>query len=552
MIELPIYNKILVFLIDLIGIWLAILVYRDNSKRILNKIFVFIVILMFLWVNFAYFARVIGPDLIYLSLLFLKIAWFVTPLFFTFLYILAIYLLKKEKQYQLLTKFVLFFGIGITLITGFTNLIIKEIKFIDGNLVIIYGMGMLLFLGVISFLIYATLYPLFKGYFKFSKKEKQKIQYFLLGISIFYLANIIFNIILPLVFGVVHFYWLGDYSAIFLLGFTGYAIVKQKLFGMKVVSTSLFVGLIAILILLDTLFFTPDFNLQLFKAVILILFIYFGYLLIKGVKKEIEQREKLEKTAKTLTETSNKLQKSYKKLEKLDKAKSEFISIASHQLRTPLTATKGYTSMILEGTYGKLSGKIRKPMESVYKANERLIKLVNELLSISRIESGKMELKLEKASLNEIIKSVIDELKVRTREKNIYLRFEEPLKNSPEYASAENILVDKDKIRHIVSNLIDNAIHYTEKGGIKVKIMKKREKIRIIISDTGDGMDKEELSKVFNSFSRGKAGSRLYTEGAGLGLYIARRFVKMHKGSIWAKSRGKGKGTVFYIELPVK
>ena len=100
--------------------------------------------------------------------------------------------------------------------------------------------------------------------------------------------------------------------------------------------------------------------------------------------------------------------------------------------------------------------------------------------------------------------------------------------------------------------MIDNAIRYTDKGGVKVKAYKINDKIRIEVSDTGAGMTKEELSKIFESFSRAGAGTRLYTEGVGLGLYVARRFVEMHNGKIWAESPGKGKGSTFFIELPIK
>ena len=101
-------------------------------------------------------------------------------------------------------------------------------------------------------------------------------------------------------------------------------------------------------------------------------------------------------------------------------------------------------------------------------------------------------------------------------------------------------------------NVVDNAVRYTEKGGVTIKCQMSNVKCQIVVSDTGAGLIKYELSKMFESFSRGMAGTRLYTEGVGLGLYIARRFVEMHQGKIWAESKGKGKGSTFYIELPIK
>jgi signal transduction histidine kinase len=199
--------------------------------------------------------------------------------------------------------------------------------------------------------------------------------------------------------------------------------------------------------------------------------------------------------------------------------------------------------MILEGMYGKLNKKTEKPMKNIYKSNERLIRLVNDFLSVSRIEAGKMELELEKTSLENIIPEVINELKIKAQKKKLYLTFEKPKDILPK------ILIDRAKIRQAILNIIDNAIKYTNKGGITIKIKNQKTKIKIIITDTGEGMTKKELSKMFKSFSRGAAGTRLFIEGIGLGLYIAKCFIEMHQGKIWAQSRGRGKGSTFYIEL---
>jgi len=213
------------------------------------------------------------------------------------------------------------------------------------------------------------------------------------------------------------------------------------------------------------------------------------------------------------------LREAYEELQKLNRAKSEFISIASHQLRTPLTAIKGYISMMIEESYGKPPEKMRKPLENIYLSNERLIKLVNDLLSVSRIESGRIKIKLEKVSIDEIIVSLIEELKGLAREKDLYLKFEKPEKPLPE------ISVDEERIRQVILNLIENAIRYTNKGSITISAKKSDSKIQISIKDTGEGISKEEIPYLFESFSRGSAGTRFWTEGAGLGLYVAKKFV---------------------------
>ena len=258
---------------------------------------------------------------------------------------------------------------------------------------------------------------------------------------------------------------------------------------------------------------------------------------VKGFSKKLERE--VEKATRELKEA-------YEELKKLDKAKSEFISIASHQLRTPLTAIKGYISMMREKIYGKPPEKMGKPLENIYTSNERLIKLVNDLLNVSRIESGKMEMNLEKLSMEEMITSAIEELRNAAKEKNIYLKWEKPEKPLPK------VLIDREKMRQVILNVVDNAIRYTERDGVTIKLKIENLKFKIIVQDTGAGLTKYELSKMFESFSRGAAGTRLYTEGVGLGLYVAKRFIEMHNGKIWAESKGKDKGSTFYIELPLK
>lgn len=262
-----------------------------------------------------------------------------------------------------------------------------------------------------------------------------------------------------------------------------------------------------------------------------------SYSEIQGFNKKLE--DEVEKATKELKEA-------YEELQKLDKAKSEFVSIASHQLRTPLTAVKGYISMMLEKVYGNPPEKMKLPLKNIYASNERLLKLVNDLLNVSRIEAGRIEIKKESFSLEEVTSSIIKELKNLAENKNIYLKLAKPKK------TLSNVFADKDKIRQAIANIIDNAIHYTDKGGITVEIKENKNKLQIAVKDTGEGMTKTEIISLFESFSRGKAGTKLWTEGAGLGLYVTKKFITLNEGKVWAESEGKNKGSTFYIELPIK
>lgn len=234
------------------------------------------------------------------------------------------------------------------------------------------------------------------------------------------------------------------------------------------------------------------------------------------------------------------------RLQQLDRAKSEFISLASHQLRTPLTIIKGYISMMLEGAWGEVVGKKKEQLEKVYSSNERLIKLVEDLLTVSRIESGRLEFDWQTISLEEMVDSVIKEFDQVVDKKKLYLKFIRPKKDLPK------VKIDSLKIRQVIQNLVDNALHYTREGGATIRLKAGKNKVIFSIQDTGVGIPPKEQVVLFEKFSRGKDIGRIHTEGVGLGLYLGAKMIEAHQGRIWVESEGKNKGSTFYFELPIK
>jgi signal transduction histidine kinase len=266
---------------------------------------------------------------------------------------------------------------------------------------------------------------------------------------------------------------------------------------------------------------------------------------LENAKLHSDVQDLSENLEKKVEEQVGELQTAYKKLQRIDKMKTEFISIVSHQLRTPLSVIKGHLSMVNEGVYDKEPEKKAKILNDVYEANERLIGLVNDVLNASRIQSGRVEISKEKADITEVIKDVVERFSSSAKEKKLELFFQEPEEKIPE------INIDTTKIENVLINFIDNAIKYTNEGSIKLSVEKEKDSLLIKIEDSGDGMNQEELEKLFETFSRGGAGKKYWIQGAGLGLYIARQFTELHKGKVWAESEGKGKGSSFYIKLPI-
>jgi len=251
------------------------------------------------------------------------------------------------------------------------------------------------------------------------------------------------------------------------------------------------------------------------------------------------------KLGKEVKKATAELRVANEKLKQLDEAKSEFISIASHQLRTPLTVIKGYISMMLEGNFGKLTTNEVDSLEKVYESNERLIQLVENLLNVSRIESGRLLFNYEVMQLEDLVSDVIEELSNNAKKKGLRLNY----KLSKEPLPA--LKIDEEKIRQVVMNLIDNAIKYTKKGSISVSLKKEDKDIQFCVADSGVGVSKEDLPNLFKKFSRGSGTSLIHTEGTGLGLYVAWEMIEAHGGKIWAESKGESRGSKFCFILPI-
>ncbi len=337
----------------------------------------------------------------------------------------------------------------------------------------------------------------------------------------------------------------GLFGMVVFMAFLAYLIVKFKAFNIKLLASQALV-MALVIIIGSELFFAESATNKILILITLALSLGFGYILVKSVKLEIRRKEELQMI-------SDKLSQANDQLRKLDNAKSEFISIASHQLRTPLTAIKGYISLLLEGTYGRIESKARDALNKVYLSNERMMQLVENLLNISRIESGKLEFDFKKWKVEEILNELRDTFFISAKSKGLSLDFKFSGYPLPE------IEIDGPKIKEVISNLIDNALKYTQEGGVSVTAeipnsksqTPESEFIRITVYDTGIGIPKEELPYLFAKFSRGKDTTRLHVGGTGLGLYVGRSMIEAHHGRIWAESEGEGKGSRFIVEIPV-
>lgn len=249
----------------------------------------------------------------------------------------------------------------------------------------------------------------------------------------------------------------------------------------------------------------------------------------------------------SLANTTRELRVANEKLEQLDKLKDEFVSLASHELRTPMTVIKSYIWMLLEGKAGELSEKQRSYLDRTYTSTDRLINMVNDMLNISRIESGRLTVEPKPLSMPSLVAEVIAEMQTRAQEQQLLLQFVPPQTELP------MVYADLDRIKQVLINLIGNSLKFTPQGGsISLMCEQKDGYIVTHVKDTGRGIKAEDMNKLFRKFNM--LGSSYLTkqsgQGTGLGLYLSKALVELHKGRIWVASEGEGKGTTFSFSLP--
>jgi len=488
-----------------------------------------------IWVNASYFEDEFrNPAIMYA---FLKLDFASGP-FLTFF--LMLFSLEISKARILDRKYMrsIFYIIPsiLALLVLSTNTIISGYEIVQNKVINpVFGPAELIYdLLVVSALVFGAGAVALK-YKKVSSQEKSQFIYLFIGLFLFALIAVLTNVVLTRYIENSPNYNLytrsGAFSIILVVLFSGYSIVKHRLLNLKIIATELFSLGISIFSLFQVLTSRTASELITSTAIFVIL-LCFIILLVRSVENEVKHREELE--------VAN------IKLKQLDDAKSEFISIASHQLRTPITAIKGFTELLLEGDLGEINKPVAEVIDEISQSNQHLIDLVDNLLNVSRIESGKINLNFEKNNIEEICQDIANTFAIKAKEKNLLFKFKKPDSFLPQ------ILLDEKTIREAISNVVDNALRYTSKGEVSLNIANSKDKIQIIVKDTGIGIPEKQMSHLFSKFSRGANAIKHDISGMGLGLYVAKSMAEANGARIWAESDGEGKGSRFVIEIPVR
>jgi signal transduction histidine kinase len=244
-----------------------------------------------------------------------------------------------------------------------------------------------------------------------------------------------------------------------------------------------------------------------------------------------------------VVDATAKLQKSNEKLKALDEAKDEFISMASHQLRTPLTSVKGYISMLLEGDAGAVNKTQREFLDQAYVSSQRMVYLIADLLNVSRLKTGKFVIDAHPTFLPDTVESELAQLQETAKSRGLKLVFKKP-KDFP------LINLDETKTRQVIMNFADNAIYYTPKGGtVKAELTATKDTITFTITDNGIGVRKEDQHHLFTKFYRAGNARKARPDGTGLGLFMAKKVIVSQGGAVLFKS-DEGKGSTFGFTFP--
>ena len=262
-------------------------------------------------------------------------------------------------------------------------------------------------------------------------------------------------------------------------------------------------------------------------------------------KEKEDVRKKLELTAEKLAATAKEVESANKELKALDLAKDEFVSIASHQLRTPLTALKGYTGMLLDGDAGPINDKQGEYLKEIKNANDRMINLITALLNVSRVDLDVFVVEPEQVNLEKVAESVLGDLDTMIKDKKMRVEtnFEKDL---------PLLSVDLNIIRMIFQNFLTNAVKYTSvEGTITLNVKKDGPNVLISVSDTGIGIPENAQAKIFTKMFRADNARVKDPEGTGLGLYIIKTTIEKTGGKLWFESK-ENKGSTFYVAIPLE
>jgi len=508
---------------------LGFIVYISNTKSITNISFFVFCMVTILWsfINYSSY-QTEDPELkltLWKAVIFLGFWHSFT--FFNFLYVFPRERVVFPTWY---TYGLLPYVIGMSFWALIGNLVFTGVQVLDGTIQPVVSKGILLFVVTVLVLIIASFSFLVRRIIKAKKGDKNPYVLILVGAICTFALLFTFNLILPAVFEIIRFIPLGALTIFPFSAFTAYAIFKHKAFKVKDLGSTLMAFFLCFVTFIEIIFAESSGQLLIRVGVFLVVLL----ISIQFIKNIFALEH--------LTES---LEVANTKLKSLDTLKSEFISLASHQLRSPLTVIKGYASTLTDGVVGDLTPKQTEIVRHIYTSAHGLASVVEDFLNVTKIEQGGMKYAFEDVDLGQLVKDLANDMKIPAEEKHLTFSFS--IEKGKYMIRADSV-----KIKQVLLNLVDNSIKYTKEGFVKLSLSHNENEhtVTFSVADSGVGVSEETKTKLFTKFARGEGGT-LNSGGSGLGLYLAQEIVKAHKGHIAIDSQGLGKGSTFSVTLPI-
>ncbi len=516
----------------LVGVTVFLLgnfVYFNDRKSFINKIFFALSLCIVIWI-FSVIVAVSSTDAD-TAVLFRRIAFGSAALIAFFMYYFSYYFPKQNRGYRFPIELLTVSIAAIVVVSLFTPYVLREVIYDGGVQRNIYGFGYYVFSIYFFFCLLGGAYNLISKGNDLSGVERIQMNLVLIGLILSGSLAATTNLILPKLLGNYATGELGPLAVSIFAVLSTYAILKHHLFDIKVIAVEFLMSSIWLFTLFRFLVSTAVKD-KIMDGALLVVIGILGTIVIRTAVREINQRENFERVAKDL-ESAN------AKLERLDTARREFLSFASHQLRTPMTVIKGYANLLVGS--GNSISKVKEIVTKISNSTDALDRLIVNFLDARAIEEGKMTYDLVPTDLVRIAASIYKELKPLADGKGLVFSFET---SDP----VVTINADELKLRQAIQNLVDNALKYTSSGFVKVVIKTENGSVAVSVADSGRGFSQSIKESLFGQFVRDKTNA-LKTQGTGLGLYITKEIVKAHGGDISAESDGPNKGAKFIIKL---
>ncbi|HTR19014.1 MAG TPA: ATP-binding protein [Candidatus Paceibacterota bacterium] len=494
-------------------------VYQRDRDKPVNKLFALFVVFITFWALIILLFRQV--DSVPIALYLLKLSYIAALLLAFFFYRFSFLFPKPTPVHRLHTLITTTFVSAVSIYILFPGVLTENVVFHSwGKEVVLEPFAYWLFAASFLFFFLFGQARLLLKIPQASGVERVQLLIIASTVVVAGLFGMYYNLLLPSpFFHDFQYIWSGPVFTFAFAVVITYSIFRFRLFNPRAILAELLVYTL-LLFLFIRLILTNVLSDLVINGALLITVAIVGALLIKSVTKEVEQREEIER---------------------LSEEKSEFMTFASHEIRNPITAMRGYASLIVDGTTGEAGAQTKDAAEKILVNGDTVLSLISQFLNKSKLELGQIAYAIADVDVGKTIRSIAEGFRAHAEQKGLSLDVKVDFPNLLARA-------DESKLREVVGNIVDNSLKYTKTGDITVEIEKRNGMARITIADTGVGIPPETLPHLFQKFSRADA-QKMNLLGTGLGLYLAKTFIEGMGGKIWAESDGKDKGSRFIIEL---